>query len=202
MNKEKQKLSGKELLSLFLCTFKIGAVTFGGGYVIVPMLEREFTERRDYIDKNDILDIVAISQSLPGVIAINACIMVGYRTGGVKAALACTLGVVLPSLITLSILTYFYAAFAENPLVAAAFKAISAAVVALMLSAVIKLGKAALKSPFAWVIMLLAVVGAFQFGFNGIYLIIASGVVGFIFSFSPWGYKRDGDDEHKEESDG
>ena len=110
-----RKASPKELLSLFLTTFKIGAVTFGGGYVIIPMLQREFIEKHNYIEEKDILDIVAVSQALPGVLSINACIMVGYRAGGVIGAICTTLGVVLPSIITLSIVTGFYLEFAANP---------------------------------------------------------------------------------------
>ena len=113
-----RKASPKELLSLFLTTFKIGAVTFGGGYVIIPMLQREFIEKHNYIEEKDILDIVAVSQALPGVLSINACIMVGYRAGGVIGAICTTLGVVLPSIITLSIVTGFYLEFAANPYIA------------------------------------------------------------------------------------
>lgn len=192
MNKKSNHATGRELLDLFLCTFKIGAVTFGGGYVIIPMLEREFTEKRQYIAKEDILDIVAISQSLPGVIAINACIMIGYRKGGVVAALVTALGVVLPSYIILSVLTYFYKAFADNEYVMAAFSAISAAVVALMLNAVIKLGKTVLTKPLAWVIMLSVFALAFHFGISAIALIIAAGIIGFVFSFAP---QRKGKDD-------
>jgi chromate transporter len=191
--KQKKKVSGRQLLDLFACTFKIGAVTFGGGYVIVPMLEREFVEKRHYIKDDDILDIVAISQSLPGVISINACIMVGYRVGGVLAALVTSLGVVLPSFIILSILTHFYTAVADNPYVTAAFTGISAAVVALMLDAVIRLGKGALKNMLAWAFMLGAFGLAYFAGINGIYLIIAAGVLGFVFSFTPFGYKKEGE---------
>mgnify|MGYP000962532467 CR=1 FL=1 len=193
---QKRKASGKELLDLFACTFKIGAVTFGGGYVIIPMLQREFSEKRQYISNEDILDIVAISQSLPGVISINACIMVGYRAGGVLAALVTALGVVLPSFLILSVLTYFYAAVANNPYVTAAFMGISAAVVALMLDAVLRLGKSAVKNIAAWVLMLAAFICAYFLGINGIYLIIAAGVLGFLLSFTPFGYKPEKGEEH------
>lgn len=197
----KQKVSGKVLLDLFLCTFKIGAVTFGGGLVIIPMLEREFTERRNYVSKEDILDIVAISQSLPGVIATNASLMVGYRVGGVRAALVTALGVVMPSFIILSVLTYVYSSFADSAWMESAFTAISAAVAALMLNAAIRLGKSILKSPAAIVIMALVFVGAFHFGISGIYLIIASGVLGFLLSFTPYGFKRDATEEEGKGND-
>lgn len=196
MDNEKRKtkrITVKELLDLFLCTFKIGAVTFGGGYVIVPLLEREFSQKRHYIEPEDILDIVAISQSLPGVISINACVMVGYRAGGVLAALVTALGVILPSFIILSILTHFYTAFVGNPYVDAALKGISAAVVALMLNAVVQLGKSAVKDALGWVLLIAAFIGAYQFNINGILLIIAAGLVGFILSFTPLYKKEDGD---------
>lgn len=175
-----RKASPKELLSLFLTTFKIGAVTFGGGYVIIPMLQREFIEKHKYIEEKDILDIVAVSQALPGVLSINACIMVGYRAGGVIGAICTTLGVVLPSIITLSIVTGFYLEFAANPYIAAALKGIRAGVVALMVSAVINLGRPVLKSWMTWAIFLAAFVLVFQFSVHAILIVVGSGIVGLI----------------------
>lgn len=173
-----RKASPKELLSLFLTTFKIGAVTFGGGYVIIPMLQREFIEKHNYIEEKDILDIVAVSQALPGVLSINACIMVGYRAGGVIGAICTTLGVVLPSIITLSIVTGFYLEFAANPYIAAALKGIRAGVVALMVSAVINLGRPVLKNWMTWTIFLAAFVLVFQFSVHAILIVVGSGVLG------------------------
>ncbi|MBE5780503.1 MAG: chromate transporter [Clostridiales bacterium] len=175
-----RKATLKELFSLFWTTFKIGAVTFGGGYVIVPLLQREFVQKYHYIEENDILDIVAVSQALPGVLSVNACIMVGYRAGGVIGAICTTLGVVLPSLITLSIISLFYLEFASNTYVAAALKGIRAGVVALMVSAVIRLGKPILKNWISWAIFLTAFVLVFQFSVHAILIVIGSAVLGLI----------------------
>jgi len=175
-----RKATLKELFSLFWTTFKIGAVTFGGGYVIVPLLQRECVQKYHYIDENDILDIVAVSQALPGVLSVNACIMVGYRAGGVIGAICTTLGVVLPSLITLSIISLFYLEFASNTYVAAALKGIRAGVVALMVSAVIRLGKPILKNWISWAIFLTAFVLVFQFSVHAILIVIGSAVLGLI----------------------
>ena len=174
-----RKATWKELWSLFWTTFKIGAVTFGGGYVIIPMLQREFVQKHQYIEEKDILDIVAISQSLPGVISINACIMVGYRAGGVRGALMTSLGVTLPSLITISIISFFYLEFAQNPYVAAALRGIRAGVVALMIHSVMNLAKPILKEWVNWVFFLGAFVLSFQFGLNAILLIVGAGLLGF-----------------------
>lgn len=170
-----------KLFDLFLCTFKLGAVTFGGGYVIVPLLQQEFVQKRNYIEEKDILDIIAVSQSLPGVISINACIMVGYRAAGVAGALLTSLGVVLPSLITLSIVTYFYQAFVANQYVSAALLGIRAGVAALMLNSVIRLGKPVLKGAFPFIAMAASFLLSYQLGLSAILIIILSGAAGIVF---------------------
>ncbi|MDL2224870.1 chromate transporter [Eubacteriales bacterium OttesenSCG-928-M02] len=175
-----RKASWKELFSLFWTTFKIGAVTFGGGYVIIPMLQREFVQKYHYIEESDILDIVAISQSLPGVISINACIMVGYRAGGVRGALMTSLGVTLPSLITISIISYFYLEFAANIYVAAALRGIRAGVVALMIHSVINLAKPIMKEWVNWIFFLGTFVLSFQFSIHAILLIVTAGLLGIV----------------------
>ena len=121
---------------------------------------------------------MAVSQALPGVLSINACIMVGYRAGGVIGAICTTLGVVLPSIITLSIVTGFYLEFAANPYIAAALKGIRAGVVALMVSAVINLGRPVLKNWMTWAIFLAAFVLVFQFSVHAILIVVGSGVLG------------------------
>ena len=84
-------------LTLFLTFFKIGAFTFGGGYAMLPLIQREIVEKRKWITNDDILEVVAIAESTPGPIAVNSATFVGYRTGGFSGALLATLGVVLPS---------------------------------------------------------------------------------------------------------
>ena len=128
----------KSLWQLFIRTFKIGALTWGGGYVIIPLLKTEFADKCRYIEESEIIDMVAVSQSLPGVISVNCCLMVGYRVRGARGALVAAMGVILPSMITLSFVTYFYSMFRDNAYVAAALNGVRACVVGLMLDAVLR----------------------------------------------------------------
>ncbi len=168
----------KSLWQLFIRTFKIGALTWGGGYVIIPLLKTEFADKCHYIDEHEILDMVAVSQSLPGVISVNCCLMVGYRVRGARGAMVSALGVILPSMITLSFVTYFYAMFRDNVYVSAALNGVRACVVALMLDAVLRMRKQAVRGVIPWLILGIAFVCSFQFNINGILLILAAGLAG------------------------
>lgn len=171
----------KSIWKIFLKTLKIGAFTWGGGYVIIPLLKTEFADKSHYIEEKDILDMVAVSQSLPGVLSVNCCLMVGYRAAGLKGALMAALGVMLPSMITLSIVTYFYTLVKDNRYVVAALNGVRACVVALMLDAVIRLRRQAVHGLVPWLVLGVAFVCSFQFQINGILLILAAGFVGALF---------------------
>ena len=154
----------KSLWQLFIRTFKIGALTWGGGYVIIPLLKTEFADKCRYIEESEIIDMVAVSQSLPGVISVNCCLMVGYRVRGARGALVAAMGVILPSMITLSFVTYFYSMFRDNAYVAAALNGVRGVV--------------------PWVVLGIAFVCSFQFNVNGILLILSAGLIGAL-----WGVK-------------
>ena len=108
----------KNCLSLFLSFFKISAFTIGGGYVIVPLIRKEFCDKRGLISEDDMLDIVAMAQASPGAVAINTSALVGKRLGGVWGVVSALLGAVLPPLIILTVISYFYGVFIENRIVA------------------------------------------------------------------------------------
>ena len=103
--------------TLFFSTLRISACTFGGGFVIVPLLRRKFVEELGWIEEQEMLDLAAIAQSAPGPIAVNASILVGYKVGGLPGALISALGTVLPPLVIISVISLFYAAFRDNPVV-------------------------------------------------------------------------------------
>lgn len=171
----------KTILQLFLCTLKIGAFTFGGGYAMIPIMQREFCEKHKWVEENDILDIFAIAQSLPGVIALNSSVFIGYRVAGVGGACAAALGVSLPSLIVLSVVSLFYVQFQENIYVQAALQGIRACVVALILQAVLKLGKPAIKDLFGWGVAIAAFLLVVLLNVNAIFVIAGAGVLGFLY---------------------
>ena len=131
--------------TLFASTFMLSAVTFGGGYVIVPLLKRKFVDELHWIDEQEMLDMVAIAQSSPGPLAVNASIIIGYRMAGVPGALLTALGTVLPPLVIISVISAFYAAFRDNRIVSLVLKGMQAGVAAVIASVVITMATGVLR---------------------------------------------------------
>jgi chromate transporter len=125
----------KTLFSLFLTFSRIGAFTFGGGYAMIPLIQREASQKRGWVSDEDILEIVAIAESTPGPIAINAATFVGYRVAGIPGAVCATLGVVAPSFLIILAIASVLREFQENLYVQYAFRGIRAAVLALIIKA-------------------------------------------------------------------
>ena len=187
----KRQLGGQALWQLFISMFRLGLFTFGGGYVIVPLMQREFVEKYHWIDDKEMVDIVAISQSLPGAIAVNASVFIGYRLGGAWGTVVAVLGTALPPLIVLSVITLFYEAFAANVYVQAAFRGIRAGVIALMIQAVWKLGKPALKDHLAWILFSAALCVALFTSVQVVFVILCGGLIGLVYDVvrRRWGRK-------------
>ena len=152
----KHKLS--RLWQIFFTFFKIGAFTFGGGYAMVPLIQREASEKHGWVTDEDILDIVAIAESTPGPIAINSATFVGYRACGVLGAVCATLGVVLPSFIIILTISSILREFQENLYVQYAFRGIRAGVLALILKAMWGMYKKCKKNVPAYIVMAAAFV--------------------------------------------
>ena len=144
----------KTLATLFWAFFKIGAFTFGGGYAMIPMIQKEAVDKYGWVSDSDILEIVAIAESTPGPIAINAATFVGYRRAGFLGALAATLGVVLPSFAVIFVLSGVLSRFQDLPAVRYAFFGIRAGVLALIIKAMIGMYRKCEKRIFAWCIMI------------------------------------------------
>ena len=166
------------LLRLFITFFKIGLFTFGGGYAMIPLIEREVIEKKRWIEKRDFLDMLVLAQSAPGPIAVNTAVFVGYKTAGVMGAVMATLGTVLPSFIIILLLALFFAEVRENRYVDAAFRAMRPAVVALIVAPLIGLVKG-MKWYLAGVSAVVAV-AVWYFGLSPIYFVAAGVVVGVI----------------------
>ena len=143
----------KELFAIFLTFFKIGAFTFGGGYAMIPLIQREAVEKHRWVTDEDILDIVAIAESTPGPIAINAATFVGYHCRGFAGALAATFGVVLPSFVIILLISGILRRFQEFQAVQYAFNGIRVGVLVLMLKALCKLFKTNRKGIMAYFLM-------------------------------------------------
>lgn len=170
----------KLLWILFSTFFKVGAFTFGGGYAMIPMIHREIVENQHLIDDKDIIDVLAISQSLPGAIAINSATFIGTMIAGVPGAIAATVGVILPSIIVITVIATFFLAFKDNPIVIKVFAGVKAATVALIVIAVLQIWRSAVKDYVGVIIAVIVFVLTGLFNVNAIYMILGGIAVGLI----------------------
>ena len=129
------------LLVLFLTFMKIGAFTFGGGYAMIPIIEEEVTKKRRWISEMEILDVIAISESTPGPIAVNTATYVGYKVGGILGSIFATLGLAIPSFVIIFVISFFYKDFMQWKVIAAMFKGLKVGVILLLINALFKLKK-------------------------------------------------------------
>ena len=132
------------LFQIFWSFFKIGPITFGGGYAMIPMIEREVVTKRKWVKSQDVTDVFAVSESVPGAIGINSATFIGYRIAGVQGAVAAMLGILLPTFSIVILLSLIYKFLRGNPIVEAAFMGIRASIVALIAYAGLKIGKTAI----------------------------------------------------------
>lgn len=145
-------------LDLFLTFAKVGVCTFGGGYAMLPILQREVVEKKKWATEEELTDYFAIGQCTPGIIAVNTATFIGHKYKGILGGILATLGVVFPSLIIITIIAAFLQNFASYPVVAHALAGINAAVVALIAVSVFKLGKSTLKGKVApWIFVVVLV---------------------------------------------
>ena len=181
---------------LFLSTFKLSACTFGGGFVIIPLMRKKFVEDLHWIEEQEMMDLTAIAQSSPGAIAVNASILVGYHIAGIPGALVTIVGTVLPPLIIISIISAFYQAFRDNVFVSMAMSGMLAGVAAVICDVVINMAKKIIQQRL--IIPVLVMIGAFiavRYLDANIILIIA--VCGLIGAWETWRRMK----EHKEACD-
>ena len=174
------KQNYKKLWSLFSTFFKIGAFTFGGGYAMIPLIQKEAVEKKGWITDDDILEIVAIAESTPGPVAINSATFVGYRTCGFFGAVCATLGVVLPSFGIILAISYVLKQFQELQAVQYAFNGIRAGVLALLFKALWSMYKKSPKGWAAYVVMAGAFVLTAFLNVNVLLVIIACAVFGLV----------------------
>lgn len=167
-----------DLLNLFLIFFRVGAFTFGGGYAMIPILEREFVTQRGWITSEDMLNYVAIGQSTPGIIAVNMATFIGYRRCKTLGSAAATLGVITPSVIIISIIAAFISNFSEYVYVQKALSGINIAVAVILVSAVWDLGKKSIADIIGFALAVIAFIAVVVFDINSIWLILFALVVG------------------------
>ena len=165
---------------LFLTFAKIGVCTFGGGYAMLPILQREVVEKKGWATEEELTDYFAVGQCTPGIIAVNTATFIGFKYKGIPGGILATLGVVFPSLIIITAIAAFLSNFADIPLVQHALAGINAAVVALIASSVLKLAKSNLKDAVSAGIFLAGLALAFLLKLSPVILIVCAGVIGWV----------------------
>lgn len=168
------------LRTLFTSMLYISTFTFGGGFVIVTFMKRRFVDELHWLTEPEMLDMTALAQSSPGAIAVNAAILVGWRMAGGLGMLVAVAGTILPPMVILSVISFFYAAFASNPYVALVLKGMQAGVAAVILDVVCSMGKNVIQTRSALYILLMAAafVATFVCDVNVVYIILAAALVG------------------------
>lgn len=187
---KKTKADIKTILTLFATFFKIGLFTFGGGYAMIALIEREVVEKKRWLTAKEMVDLIAIAESTPGVIALNSATFVGAKISGFWGSLAASIAVMIPSIIIISAISTVIEKFGANKYVHWAFLGIRSAVAALILNAVFKVYKSIDKSLVAYIVMgvsfALAVLSIFNIiPLDIVFIIIASALFGIL-----WGYFR------------
>lgn len=168
----------KTLLDLFITFAKLGAVTFGGGYAMLPLIQREIVEKKQWATEQEVLDYFAIGQCTPGIIAVNTATFIGQKVKGVLGGIFATLGLVLPSLIIISIIAAFITNFSDYAVVKNAFAGIRVCVVVLIINAMIKLWKNAIVDKICFLIFFAVMVLSIVFDFSPIIFVLVSALVG------------------------
>jgi len=176
--KEGHAQRGALLWQLFASFFRIGLFTIGGGLAMIPLLDRIAVREKKWFDEEEMMDCIAVSQSLPGVVAVNMATYVGKRKGGFAGALLATLGVILPSFLIILAIANILLRVGDNPYLAGAFTGIKAAVCGMILATVIRLGKNNLKDAFGWIIALAAFVLIVFLQVNVVWVILGAAVLG------------------------
>lgn len=175
------KIMAATLFNLFATFFRIGLFTFGGGYAMIPLLERDIVERTGWLKRDEFADLIALSQSAPGVFAVNMAVFTGYRLHGVRGALAASVGCSLPSVAIILLIALFFGQFRHVELVNNIFMGLRPVVVALIAVPVFNVAKSAkLGWGTVWIPLLSALLIVFV-GVSPIYVIIVAGVAGFVY---------------------
>lgn len=167
-------------LELFTIFFKIGAFTIGGGYAMVPLIKEEIVGRRHWLDDSAFIDLMAISQSAPGIFAVNMAIFIGYKLRGFKGSLVCALGTVAPSFIIILAIALFFQNFKNYPIVEHIFRGIRPAVVALIAAPTFLMAKSARISRYTIWIPVISAIVIWLLGVSPIHVILLSGIGGYI----------------------
>ncbi len=168
----------QSLWTIFLSFFKIGAFTFGGGYAMIPLIQREVISTRGWIEEHEFLDLLTLAQSVPGPISLNTSVFVGYKLRGLTGATVALAGTVLPSFMIILLVALFFSDIRYNPVVDAAFKGMRPAVVALIIGPVISLSKGI--HPSMFVVIAVSALAIWGLGLSPIWVLIIAAAGGLL----------------------
>ena len=169
-----------KLLTLFLSFAKVGVLTFGGGYAMIPILEREIVDRQGWASSEELMDYYAVGQCTPGVIAVNTATFIGYKIAGPLGGIVATLGVVFPSVVIICVIAGVLTNFADIPAVKSAFTAIRVCVCVLIFNAVLKLWKGAVKDKAGLVLFLIVFILSLFFDISPVVFVVMCALAGLL----------------------
>ena len=170
------------LSTLFKSTFIISAFTVGGGFVLIPLMKAKYVDEYHWMEENESLDLVAIAQSTPGAVAINAAVIMGYRMAGIPGLVTTLLGTVLPPLITITVVSYCYEAFSTNPYVRMVLKGMQCGVAAVILDVVLDLVQKQVKKRLVLPLLIMAgsFLASYALGINVMYIVLVDAIIGIL----------------------
>ena len=176
-----REIKDRGLFTLFTTFLHIGLFTIGGGYAMIPLIEAKVVDERRWIDREELLDLIAVAQSCPGIFAINIGIFIGYKLRGVRGAVSTTLGTALPSFVIILAIALLFRHFQDNPYVERIFRGIRPAVVALIAAPVFRMARMAKVSRYNVWIPIVATLLIWQMGVSPVYVVLAAGIGGYIY---------------------
>ncbi|AZR74120.1 chromate transporter [Anoxybacter fermentans] len=176
----KKNFNVRFLIKLFTTFFKIGMFTFGGGFAMIPLMEKELVERHGWLDKKQFIDSISLTQTIPGAVAINLAIFLGYNLAGLPGALAATVGVALPSFLIILLIAISFNRFRNNQIIENVFKGIRPTVVALIAYAGVKLIRTIDWSVLLIIVLIVTLIARILFDINPVILIVAASMAGLI----------------------
>lgn len=170
----------KKYFKIFISMLYISAFTFGGGYVIISLMKSKFVDDLKWLDEDEMLNLAAIAQSSPGAVAVNASILVGYKVAGMSGAIVSILGTIIPPLVIISVISYFYVAFRSNLIVSSVLKGMQSGVAAVIFSVVMDLGGNIIKDKehVSECVMVGAFIATYALKVNVIYVIVVCAAIG------------------------
>ena len=176
-----KKTNKVSALTMFISFFYIGLVTIGGGLAMIPIMEEEFVDKRKFLTKNEIVDIFALAQSIPGVIAVNSSLLTGFKIAGVFGGIMAGIGVMTPSFIIILIIAPIFEKVQNLEYVSKAFLGIKGAIAALILLSAYDMGKSVLKNKFTAILFILSFILVVFLNFNVIYTLLISAFLGWVY---------------------